>query len=139
VFPSATYNLGPRTFCLPHFDFANLAFGWCSITALGAYDYKKGGHLILWGPQLIIEFPPGATILIPSAAMGHSNIAILQEERRYSMTQYAAGALFRWVDNSFRTNSSLSESEKSRYEAEALNRWNDALDLFRIHSSNTSP
>ncbi|KAJ7156364.1 hypothetical protein C8R46DRAFT_1226585 [Mycena filopes] len=28
-----------------HRDFANLAFGWCAITALGDYDFTKGGHV----------------------------------------------------------------------------------------------
>ncbi|KAJ7231193.1 hypothetical protein C8J57DRAFT_1533803 [Mycena rebaudengoi] len=30
------------TFNLEHRDFANLAFGWCAITALGNFDWKKG-------------------------------------------------------------------------------------------------
>ena len=69
VFPSATYNLGPRTVTYPHLDFLNAAFGWCGITALGSFDYKRGGHLILWDLGLVIKFPPGATIFIPSAIM----------------------------------------------------------------------
>ncbi|KAF7342717.1 hypothetical protein MSAN_02029600 [Mycena sanguinolenta] len=50
-----------RTVTLPHLDFLNLSWGWCFITALGWYDYRRGGHLILWDLRLIIEFPPGAT------------------------------------------------------------------------------
>ncbi|KAJ7624191.1 hypothetical protein B0H17DRAFT_1151319 [Mycena rosella] len=54
------------------------AWGWCSITALGDFDPNKGGHLILWDLRLAIRFPPGSTILIPSALLHHSNVAIQQ-------------------------------------------------------------
>ncbi|KAJ7702866.1 hypothetical protein B0H14DRAFT_2648002 [Mycena olivaceomarginata] len=57
VFAAATFNFGPRTVTFPHIDFANLAWGWCAITALGNFDPDKGGHLILWDLKLIIRFP----------------------------------------------------------------------------------
>lgn len=43
----------------------NLAFGWWAVTALGDYAYLKSGHLVLAEAQLLIEFPPGVTILLP--------------------------------------------------------------------------
>ncbi|KAJ7348101.1 hypothetical protein DFH08DRAFT_960452 [Mycena albidolilacea] len=115
-------TLFPRTCALGHRDFANLAFGLCAITALGDFNYKMGGHLVLWDCKLVIEFPPGCTILIPSAAIYHSNIPIGHKEHRYSFTQYTAGGLFRWVEHDFKTEedyfASLSaeqaEEEKSR-------------------------
>ncbi|KAF7368419.1 hypothetical protein MVEN_00164600 [Mycena venus] len=103
IFSMCTFNLGPQTCALGHRDFLNLAFGWCAITALGEFDYKRGGHLILWDAKLILEFPPGCTILIPSAAVYHSNIPIGMNETRYSFTQYTAGGLFRWVEQGFMT------------------------------------
>ncbi|KAL7278946.1 hypothetical protein ACG7TL_006778 [Trametes sanguinea] len=66
VFGSATFNLGPQTATDPHIDHLNLPAGLCAITALGSFDHRLGGHLILWDLGLIIEFPPGATVLIPS-------------------------------------------------------------------------
>jgi hypothetical protein len=103
IWSACTFNLGPRTCAFGHRDFANLAYGWCAITALGTFDYTKGGHLILWDCKLILEFPPGCTILIPSAAIFHSNTRIAEHETRYSFTQYTAGALFRWVERGFRS------------------------------------
>ncbi|TFK34097.1 hypothetical protein BDQ12DRAFT_727145 [Crucibulum laeve] len=94
VFATATYNFGPCTVCFKHTDFANLPFGWCAITALGLYDYEKGGHLVLWDLKLIVEFPPGTTFLIPSAIIHHSNVPIGAKEMRYSFTQYTAGGIF---------------------------------------------
>ena len=132
VFPSATYNLGPRTVTYPHLDFLNAAFGWCGITALGSFDYKWGGHLILWDLGLVIEFPPGATIFIPSAIMSHSNVSISNDERRYSVTQYAAGGLFRWVDNGFKSNRSLSRKEVKQQKLHDFTRWEEALSLYRV-------
>ena len=134
VFPSTTYNLGPRTATYPHLDYFNAAFGWCAITALGTYDYTKGGHLILWDLDLVIEFPPGSTIFIPSAVMSHSNVAISEGECRYSVTQYAAGGLFRWVDNGFKSNRSLSHKQRKIRHRENLTLWEESLALFPILS-----
>ncbi|KAJ7816299.1 hypothetical protein B0H14DRAFT_3475463 [Mycena olivaceomarginata] len=103
IFSACTFNLGPRTCALGHRDFVNLAFGLCTITALGDFDYKTGGHLVLWDCKLVIEFPPGCTILIPSAAIYHSNIPIGCKEHRYSFTQYTTGGLFCWVEQDFKT------------------------------------
>ncbi|KAJ7858043.1 hypothetical protein B0H14DRAFT_3447554 [Mycena olivaceomarginata] len=80
----------------------NLAWGWCFITALGWYDYRKGGHLIIWDLRLMIEFPPGATFAIPSA--------------------YTSAGVFRFVNNGFKTNVTL-EQEMTKEEAQA---WADA-------------
>jgi hypothetical protein len=101
VWASTTFNFGPRTFCYKHKDFSNLSFGICSIYAAGSYDPKLGGHLILWECGLVIEFPPGSTVLIPSAAITHSNVPVPQNSTRYSITQYTAGGIFRWVDHGF--------------------------------------
>lgn len=101
VFTANTSNLGPQTICFKHADFANLPFGLCAITALGSFDPTKGGHLVLWECKLIIEFPSGSTILIPSAIIKHLNLPIQSHETRYSCTQYSAGALFHWIENGF--------------------------------------
>ncbi|KAJ3501444.1 hypothetical protein NLJ89_g9335 [Agrocybe chaxingu] len=110
AFMATTYNLGPQTVCFRHLDSGNLAFGWCAVTALGSFDSTKGGHLVLWECKLIIEFPPGSTILIPSALIHHSNTPIAKGETRFSFTQYAAGGLFRWVDHGFQTVEAYRES-----------------------------
>ena len=94
--PAATFNFGPWTITFPHTDPGNLAFGWCSIMALGMFNFRRGGQIILWDLGLVIDFPPGSTILIPSAVIRHSNTSIQASETRYSFTQYAARGLFRW-------------------------------------------
>jgi len=76
IFPAATYNLGSRTVCAPHLDFTNLPFELSVIIAMGDYDPKMMRHLILWECGLIVEFPPGSTVLIPSAIITHSNSPI---------------------------------------------------------------
>ncbi|KAJ7811810.1 hypothetical protein B0H14DRAFT_2378080, partial [Mycena olivaceomarginata] len=105
VFAAATFNFGPRTVTFSHLDFANLAWGWCAITALGDFDPDRGGHLILWDLKLIIRFPPGSTILIPSALIRHSNTSIQAHEKRFSFMQYTSAGIFRFVDNGFKATS----------------------------------
>lgn len=134
VWACASFNFGPRTRCYVHVDYANLPFGWCAITALGAFDYRRGGHLILWDFGLVLEFPPGATILIPSAIIRHSNVAVAPTETRYSFTQYTAGALFRWVDQGFQPTeswwASLSMEERERAAIQTAQRWEKGVDLY---------
>ncbi len=101
VYPCRSINFGPQTATFPHYDVANLSHSWCSITALGTFDAKKGGQLALWELGLYVDFPAGTTALIPSSVLCHSNTPIQAHEERYSIVQYAAGGLFRWVENGF--------------------------------------
>ncbi|KAJ8487289.1 hypothetical protein ONZ45_g14393 [Pleurotus djamor] len=100
-FSSITVNFGPQTVSIPHLDYANLSTGMCAITALGDFDPDVGGHLVLWELRIILRFPVGSTVLIPSALIHHSNLPIQPHEKRYSITQYSAGGLFRWVENGY--------------------------------------
>ncbi|KAJ3963393.1 hypothetical protein EV361DRAFT_770502, partial [Lentinula raphanica] len=75
-FAAVTFNLGPRSYSPPHMDADNSASGWCADTAMGAFDPDKGGHLVLWDLGFVVRFPPGSTILFPSALITHSTIPI---------------------------------------------------------------
>ena len=130
-FAAFTVNFGPATVCLPHRDTKNLAFGWCAICALGNFDYKKGGHLVLWDCKLVIEFPPGAVIFIPSAVCCHFNTVIQEGEDRFSFTTYSAGGLFRWVEHGFQLEGPYSQTEQSVKDARKnKTRWTRGLNLF---------
>ncbi|KAL1675204.1 hypothetical protein EV122DRAFT_219044, partial [Schizophyllum commune] len=103
VMACATFNFGPRTVSLPHRDSKNLAFGLCIVHAQGDYDADKGGHIVLEDLNYIIRFPPGATIIFPSALIRHYNTDIRPGEVRQSFTQFTSGHLFRWAYNGGRT------------------------------------
>ncbi|KAH9856060.1 hypothetical protein C2E23DRAFT_723481, partial [Lenzites betulinus] len=134
VFASATFNLGPRTVSVPHRDSMNLSFGMCAITAMGTYEPVQGGHIILWELRMVIEFPPAATILIPSAIITHSNTDIGPHERRYSFTQYSAGGLFRWVESGHRPVKSLPRMKSKEAEALGMDRWERGIGLLSFWS-----
>ncbi|KAJ7635424.1 hypothetical protein B0H17DRAFT_1149698 [Mycena rosella] len=91
--------------------------GWCAIQALGRFDPTKGGHLVLWDLELIIEFPAGATILLPSAMIAHSNIPVdvRNGEERASFMQYTPGGLLRFVDNEFCTETEFANEDPEGY------------------------
>jgi len=101
VFACTAFNFGPRVVTKPHRDHLNLAYGWCSITALGNFDHKLGGHVVLPDLKLAIEFPAGSTILVPSAVLTHYNLPIGSKETRRSITQFSAGGIFRWISYGF--------------------------------------
>ncbi|KAJ6524704.1 hypothetical protein DFH09DRAFT_1095968 [Mycena vulgaris] len=110
--------------------------GWCAISALGDFDPDLGGHLILWDLRLVIRFPPGSTILLPSALIRHSNVPIRPHEHRSSFVQYTAGGLFRWVRNGFQTDEdwerSASRKEKEERDAESKKRWERGMKMFSV-------
>ncbi|KAI4294642.1 hypothetical protein K525DRAFT_145067, partial [Schizophyllum commune Loenen D] len=99
VWACLTINFGPRTVTVGHRDFGNLSHGFCAITALGRFNPDLGGHLILRELKLVIRFPPGSSIIVPSALITHLNTDIGPDEKRYSVTQYTSGAIFRFVEH----------------------------------------
>ncbi|KAJ6489100.1 hypothetical protein C8R45DRAFT_868549 [Mycena sanguinolenta] len=136
IFAACTFNFRPRASTCPHLDFGNLAWGWCAITALGSFDADHSGHLILWDLKMVIRFPAGATILIPSAILRHSNVPVQRHETRCSFIQYTAGGLFRWVRNGFMTDKDFdrvaSEAEKLARAAEASSRWEEGVNMYDV-------
>ncbi|KAJ7025957.1 hypothetical protein C8F04DRAFT_967087 [Mycena alexandri] len=144
VFTTATFNFGPITVTFPHIDFGNLAWGWCVITALGWFNPDLGGHLILWDLKLIIRFPPGSSILIPSAILRHSNVKIQPGERRYSFTQFTLAGIFRWVYNGFRTDRDINTSasttpqQRARRQADRAARWQEGVKMYKVWGSKAS-
>ncbi|KAL1736714.1 hypothetical protein EV714DRAFT_279250 [Schizophyllum commune] len=138
VWACITINFGPQTVTYKHKDFGNLPFGWCAITALGDYDPDRGGHLVLWECKLVVRFPPGSTVLIPSAIIHHSNTQLQPGEERFSMTQYTAGALFRWVDHDCKLDAeyygSLSAEERVRAADANARRWKEGVHLWSTMS-----
>jgi hypothetical protein len=111
IYSGVTWNLGPETVTAEHCDSHNRAHGVCPVTAMGDFDYKKGGHLYMRKLKCVIEFPPRSSAAILSGAFEHGNTPIQKGETRYSMTQYTAGALFRWAEYGFQTARSLLETE----------------------------
>ncbi|KAL0573137.1 hypothetical protein V5O48_008825 [Marasmius crinis-equi] len=117
VFTACAFNFGGRVRTYKHRDHLNWAFGWCAITALGNFDPTKSARLVLWELKLVIDFPPGSTVLIPSAVVTHSNTRIAEAnwirigDERTSFTQYSAGAMFRWAENGCMTEGELEAAD----------------------------
>ncbi|KAJ7805804.1 hypothetical protein B0H13DRAFT_1670217, partial [Mycena leptocephala] len=133
VFSCAAFNFGPSMWTFKHRDVLNLPFGWCAVQALGVFNAKKGGHLVLWDLKLVVEFPPGALILLPSATVAHSNIPVQAGEEHVSFTQFSAGGLFRHVDNGFQMQEELEQPDPEEYARMIelkVSRWEMGLDLF---------
>ncbi|KAJ7500711.1 hypothetical protein B0H11DRAFT_1714051 [Mycena galericulata] len=133
VFSAAAFNFGPSVWTFRHRDILNVPFGLCAVQALGEFDPVEGGHLALWNLKLLVEFPAGALILLPSATITHSNVPVQDGDKRISVTQYTPGGLFRYVDNGFRTEAALAEQdpvEFARLAALKGSRWVMGLGLF---------
>ncbi|KAL0061008.1 hypothetical protein AAF712_012181 [Marasmius tenuissimus] len=120
VFAAAAFNFGGKVRTFKHRDHLNWAFGWCAITALGKFNPNRSARLVLWELKLVIDFPSGSTVLIPSAVITHSNTRIAEGDERTSFTQYTAGAIFRWAENGGMTEGELKEFD--------LNAWLEMKD-----------
>ncbi|KAJ7094836.1 hypothetical protein C8R44DRAFT_645262, partial [Mycena epipterygia] len=114
IFPAATFNLGPEAVTFDHLDYRNNPFGWCGITNDGDFDPKKSALLYLKQIKLVVEFPPTASVLIPSTVIDHGNTSLGPGETRCSITQYAAGGLFRLVKYGFKTAKQLLAQKDGR-------------------------
>ncbi|KAJ7040104.1 hypothetical protein C8F04DRAFT_889615, partial [Mycena alexandri] len=83
---TAAFGVGPRIVGDTHHPSA-APWCWVALTALGNFDHQRGGHLIFWDLGRILEFPPGATILLPPLL--RYTVADIQEgETRYTLAQY---------------------------------------------------
>lgn len=78
---------------------------------------------------MAVEFPAGSTVLIPSAAIAHSNVPIQPGERRYSFTQYSAGGIFRWVDHGFQKEETYRAGLTADELAEQIKEQSDQLTM----------
>ncbi|KAF8177101.1 hypothetical protein K438DRAFT_1908613 [Mycena galopus ATCC 62051] len=127
VFATMTFNFSLQMITLPHLNFANLAWG---------------AHLILWDLKLIIRFPPGCTILIPSALIRHSNTSIQAHKKCFSFTQYSAAGIFRFVDNGFHSDAEvntgrLTEAEKAACIDARKRHWTEGLKMYSCWEEHT--
>ncbi|KAJ6541962.1 hypothetical protein B0H10DRAFT_2392114 [Mycena sp. CBHHK59/15] len=135
IFPTVTFNCGPDMVTFDHRVSLNLANGLCGITCGGDFDHSVGGHIYLKQLKFVIEFPSGSSILIPSGCVNHGNTPLQPGETRTSMTQYAAGGLFRWVAYGFQSAKSLLSQEggkemRDQFDGALGLRWEQALDMF---------
>ena len=125
--------MGPNTVSLRHADRGNYFAGGCHIHSGGLFDHKLGGHIILFDLKLVIEFPSGSDIIIPSSTLTHGNTPIQPGEWRVSFTQYCSGGLFRYMAYGFRTLRDCTWSNpklKEKMDLKAGRRWKDALGRF---------
>ncbi|KAJ7662670.1 hypothetical protein DFH06DRAFT_1190599 [Mycena polygramma] len=134
IFPAVSFNCGDAV-TFEHCDLLNLPHGFCPVTCGGSFNSKESGALYLKQLGLILEFPPCATILITSGCVDHGNTPIAPDESRFSITQFAAGGLFRWVEYGFQTAKSLlaqvgGREARERFDGVPGARWRWALGLF---------
>ncbi|KAJ3804808.1 hypothetical protein EV368DRAFT_66071 [Lentinula lateritia] len=136
IWSSLTVNCGPQSVTNPHVDGRNRPDGWCPVLSLGPFNHRLGGQLVLPDLKLVIEFPPGCVIFLPSALLVHYNCPIQAGERRYSITQYTAGGLFRWVANGFQTQEAFlaraTAAEKKKWRLNRATRWEHGLRFFPV-------
>ncbi|KAJ7713570.1 hypothetical protein B0H16DRAFT_1743272 [Mycena metata] len=124
IFPAVTLNCGDAV-TFEHCDILNLVHGLCPVTS---------GWPLQPCPRRP-HFPSGATMLIPSGCLDHGNTPIQTNETRYSITQYAAGGLFRWAAYGFQSAKSLlaqpgGEDVKNAFDGVPGSRWQWGLNLF---------
>jgi hypothetical protein len=138
VFAAMTLNIGPCTITLPHRDSSNFASGVCVVIALGSFDHKLGGHLVLHEPGVLFELASGEGVIFGSSCITHENIPIAKGERRRSITFYSAGCLFSYQDMGYKNMTDLrrtSPREAADWLKLGTARWQSGWAWFSKFSS----
>lgn len=97
VWPTVTFNGGPQTATFEHADVLNQPGVPCGVHCLGYWNAKKSARFIMHDFRLYVDFPPNRTVIISSAGVRHSNTALEEGDRRYSIAMYMSGALMRYA------------------------------------------
>jgi hypothetical protein len=140
AFPAVEFFLGNDE-SPPTLHDLDMMWSWRALTALGKYDARWGGELILWDEKKIFKFPPGATFLFPGRLIRYSFtqvrrssssevntthfIQVRSGEMRYSFGQYAQAGLFRYVENRFMSEANF-EATAWKLQRKARDRLRDA-------------
>lgn len=117
---------------------ANKANGICPIISAGDFNPKTGGHISLPQLKLLIEFPPGTFILIPSATLIHGNVPVAEGEHRDSITMFTAGGLYRWFEYGGRTEKTMRAEDPKAWREELRRRktrWQELIGRFSTLNS----
>lgn len=88
---------------------------------------------MLFDLKLVIEFPPGTSILLPSGSVRHGNTLIGAHEFRTSVTQYCPGGLLRYVAYGMRTVKQLKnnpEVDELEVIGDLDKRWAEVVGCF---------
>ncbi|KAE9390550.1 hypothetical protein BT96DRAFT_833308 [Gymnopus androsaceus JB14] len=118
-YPALHFNLH-NAWTLIHEDFWNLVFFMCAVASFGPFDHTCGGHIIAWSLGLVLEFPSGMAMYLPSACMPHSNTPVASHKWRLSMAFFVPAGLVRWFHNRF----CLDKDFKDHASAQQLRAWN---------------
>ncbi|KAJ3925567.1 MAG: hypothetical protein NXY57DRAFT_906902 [Lentinula lateritia] len=133
VYSCMTVNFGPWTWTYIHTDSKNDPCLPCAVTSGGKYNWKLGGHMVLWDFGIVLEFLPGTTILLSSAFLHHLNIPVSMGETRVSVTQYTAGSIRRWLEYGGRTEEAFEVEDPEAYAVEMArhsSRWMEAMSMY---------
>ncbi|KAJ7186911.1 hypothetical protein C8R46DRAFT_879457 [Mycena filopes] len=104
LYPSASSVFSAATveFSGPHLRATNSRHEpttWSILIALGHYSATHGGHIILWDLGLIVGFPSGCCILLPTGLIRYSFVKVRANETRHSIVQWAGPGITRWLQN----------------------------------------
>ncbi|KAJ7304737.1 hypothetical protein DFH08DRAFT_521389 [Mycena albidolilacea] len=128
--------MGPNAVAFDHVDVLNV-HAICAVTCAGNFKYTLGAHLYMRQFKVICEFPSGATILLPSGVVHHGNTPFHANDNRHSITQYAAGGLFRWAAYGQQSAKSLLSKPggatlKAQFDGEPGQRWKSVGLFFQV-------
>ena len=123
IYPACAMNMGPQSISFLHADGNNYPGLPCSIDAFGEFDWKLGGHIVLFTFKVFVRFPPGCVALLSSAGVKHGNTPIMDGETRYSFTQFVPGDLMRWIAYGCRPAGGLTSEEREALESEGEEGW----------------
>ncbi len=109
----------------------HFAAGWTAVLSLGRYDHTRGGHIVLWDWNVVVEMPPRSLFYFPSGVLRYSFLPVAPSEERCAIVFHSGGGLFLWAGCGYRPFSGVGPNSSST----GWERWQEAADLFSHSSS----
>lgn len=94
----------------------------------------------MWSLGVVVEFPPGCGILLPSAPVEHSNTPLAPGERRSSVAFFLSSGLARWYHNGYMSDKEYLErasaEQKKKWQGYRDHLWEFGMSLWK-HEAKT--
>jgi hypothetical protein len=101
-----------------------------AVTSLGTYDHRKGGHMMFPDDDVMMEMPPGMTVLFPAGTKSYNFAAVRKHKQQYLFHQFCSAGVLRWVEKGGRSD--------KLFDDEAVLEDQDAWDEMCRHCGQTS-
>lgn len=103
VFTTSEISFGDSEPTLSHKNYNGGLDNMEVITSFGTYDHTKGGHIIFWEDDKVIELRSGGSVMWPAGSKRFSFVPVSGNEERFLLRQFCHAGILHWVEKGRRS------------------------------------